>query len=278
MCLTNDIQTYRSLRDGGMTRAGIRSAVAAGELQHVRRGIYARAGACPEVITAVAHGGMLGCQSAARHLGMWVLSDDQHVHVWLNAAGHRRHLRAEEDPENGCHCVDHWDAGGNAVHLTPSVPRILRQILHCQGVEHFFVALESARRLKLVDARGLQWLMAHTNAEGREAVRLSRADADSGLESLLRWRLRRHGFTVRTQVTITGVGQVDLLIAEVVIVEADGKGNHDAEPHRHRDLVRDAVAATWGYRALRFDYAMIIHEWELVESAILAAVAAVAAA
>lgn len=276
MCAADVVQTYRSLCAGGMTRSGIRHAVAVGDLQHVRRGVYARAGACPEVVAAVAHGGAIGCLSAARHLGLWILSDDLRVHVWMNAAGHRRHLRAEEDPE-GCRCVEHWDAGGDASHHPVSVPRVLRQILRCHGVEDFFVAPESARRLELIDVRGLQWLAAHTNAAGREAVRLSRADADSGLESLLRWRLREYGLTVRTQVRIAGVGRVDLLIADVVIVEADGKGNHDADSHRHRDLVRDAVATTWGYRTLRFDYAMIVHDWELVESAILAAVAAVAA-
>ena len=276
MCTPDAIQTHQHLRAGGMTRSDIRRAVARGDLDHVRRGVYAHRGACSARVTAAAHGGALACVSAARHLGLWVLSDDTEIHVCLGAGGHRRHRRASEDDADGCRCIEHWDAvglGGTDGIFVMSVPRLLRQILHCRGVEEFFVTLESARRSGLIDSRGLQWLAAHTNAEGREAVRLSRNDSDSGLESLLRWRLRRHGLDVRTQVPIAGVGRVDLLVDGRLIVEADGRENHDAEPHRHRDLVRDAVAAVWRYRSLRFDYAMIVHDWELVEAAILAALA-----
>ena len=31
--------------------------------------------------------------------------------------------------------------------------------------------------------------------------------------------------------------------------------------HRHKDLRRDANAAAWGYVTLRFDYAMVVHDW-----------------
>ena len=54
-------------------------------------------------------------------------------------------------------------------------------------------------------------------------------------------------------------------------MEADGVENHEGDRLRHKDLVRDANAAAWGYLTLRFDYAMIVHDWELVESAILGA-------
>ncbi|MFF0909210.1 hypothetical protein ACFWZW_00795 [Microbacterium enclense] len=34
--------------------------------------------------------------------------------------------------------------------------------------------------------------------------------------------------------------------------------------------MRDATAATWGFVTLRFDYAMVVHDWPVVEAAILA--------
>jgi hypothetical protein len=70
------------------------------------------------------------------------------------------------------------------------VPRILLQIRRCHGVEEFFVVLESALRLGLIDDDGRRWLHERVDAAGRELA-LARDDADSGLESLLRWRLRR---------------------------------------------------------------------------------------
>lgn len=246
-----------------MRRGEIERLVRAGRLIHVRRGVYARVEACADVVTAAAHGGALACESAAQHLELWVL-DVPELHVWLNSD---RHQYAHGG--GPCACVAHWDdsPSGQPFHL-PSVPRVLMQIFRCRGDERFFVALESARRQGLVDAGGLRWLRRVLNSRGRDLVAFSRADSDSGLESLLRLRLRRYGWSVATQVWILGTGRVDLLIDGWLIVEADGRDNHAAGPLRHKDLVRDANAASWGYTTLRFDYAMIIHDWDLVERAI----------
>ena len=115
----------------------------------------------------------------------------------------------------------------------------------------------------------MRWLRQSLGKKGRDLVAFSRTDSDSGLESLLRLRLRTYGWSVRTQVRVVGAGRVDLLIGEWLIVEADGRANHDARSFRHRDLVRDANAASWGHATLRFDYAMIVHDWDLVERAIV---------
>jgi very-short-patch-repair endonuclease len=202
--------------------------------------------------------------TAARHAGLWVLSDDTAVHVWLGGHGHAYVHEA-------CACVEHWDDAPAAdASDGVSVPRILEQIRRCFGIEEFFVAFESALRQGLITAAGVGWLGARGDRELREAISFARRDADSGLESLLRWRLRPYGLRIRSQVPIVGVGTVDLLIGERLIVEADGRENHDGESRRHKDLVRDASAAMWGYITLRFDYAMIVHDWDAVERAILA--------
>jgi very-short-patch-repair endonuclease len=169
----------------------------------------------------------------------------------------------------------HWDdrSTSDAFGL-PSVPRILREILRCRGLEEFFVTLESSMRQRKIGAAGLHWLRGNTNAEARKAIGLARWDADSGLESLVRWRLRTRGLSVRTQVSVPTVGIVDLVIGERLIVEVDGKENHDDESHRHKDLLRDANAAALGYVTLRFDYALVVHAWTLVERAILGQLAA----
>ena len=222
--------------------------------------MYASPETCEPARAAAGHGGELACVTAARHAGLWVLSADERVHVWLGGHGHSY-------THPSCTCVEHWDA--LADESTTGVVRILRQILACHGAEDFFVALESALRRRLLSQADLAWLHAHTNDEAREALMLARADADSGLESLLRWRLRKYGLEVRTQVSIVSVGVVDLLVGDRLLIEADGRLNHDDSSLRHRDLVRDAHAATWGYITLRFDYAMIVHDWETVELAIL---------
>ncbi len=177
--------------------------------------------------------------------------------------------------ESECDCTTHWDDGpARASFDTPSVPRILQQIYRCCGTERFFVALESARKQRLISRAGLRWLHSKFGSTGRDLIDFSRADAGSGLESLVRLRTRSYAWNVRTQVAVAGTGEVDLLIEDWLIIETDGKDNHDDESHRHRDLMRDANSALWGYVTLRFDYAMVVYEWDLVEAAIVATMAA----
>src|SRR5690606_12884654 len=82
-------------------------------------------------------------------------------------------------------------------------------------------------------------------------------------------RLRRHGLSLVSQVTIPGVGVVDFVIGDRLILEADGR-THDGDS-RHKDRVRDATAMALGFITLRFDSALILHDWPLVEAAILSA-------
>ena len=267
MCSADSrIRRRLDLYRDGWSRARVDRAVASGTLVRLRRGIYADADTCAPRRVAAQHGGALACVTAARHRGLWVLDDDRMPHVWMRP-GQRTY-------DHSCDCTEHWDAAGPGDdRREPSLARILRQILTCRGGEAFFVALESARRQDLLDGDDMRWLSRNVNQEGRDALALSRDDADSGLESMLRWRLRELGLRVQTQVRIAGVGVVDALIGDRLIIEVDGRDNHDGPPLRHKDLVRDANAAMWGHVTLRFDYALIVHDWDMVERAILGALA-----
>ena len=268
MCdLPQAVFTTRALLDSGLSRAQLNEQVSAGVLERRRRGVYTTGAACDAARVVAEHGGRLACVSAARHLGLWVLTEDPRTHLWLCDGQRTYHPR-------DCGCVEHWDDGPAGLPgTTAAVPRLLLQIAHCHGTEEFFVVLESALRLGLLDDDGRRWLRARVNSAGREALALARNDADSGLESLLRWRLRHLDLQVRTQRRIAGVGTVDALIGERLILETDGVVNHDSASHRHKDLVRDANASAWGFITLRFDYAMVVHDWPLVEAAIRGALA-----
>ncbi|MEV8239775.1 type IV toxin-antitoxin system AbiEi family antitoxin domain-containing protein [Microbacterium testaceum] len=260
MCHTSSVRTRAELLATGMTRRAIDRALRAGSLIRLRRGVYADADACEPVIRAALLGGPPACVSAARHHGLWILADPEPLHVGLKPSGHR-HANGE---------VSHWDRDTVDAFGLPAVAQTLRQVLRCRGVEEFLVALESALHQNKIQDADLTWLEAHTNAAGREAIAFARRDAESGLETLVRWRLRHWGIDVRTQQGVVSVGRVDLLIGERLIVEVDGAENHAAPDHRHRDLVRDAHAAAWGFVTLRFDYAMVVHDWPTVELAIRA--------
>ncbi|WP_448809621.1 hypothetical protein [Agromyces bauzanensis] len=175
--------------------------------------------------SAVRHGGVLGCLSRVEAAGLWILVEPAAVHVAMPHNGRRR-------PHEGCDCVVHWTSsagrGGTA-----SLIDALAQLLGCRGEEEFFVALESAMRKRLVRRGGLARLRARIPARRRWLVDFARWDADSGLESLLRLRLRAHGISLASQVEVPGVGRVDFVLGDRLVLEVDGKPNHVGPTDRH---------------------------------------------
>ncbi|WP_245958533.1 endonuclease domain-containing protein [Microbacterium bovistercoris] len=175
-------------------------------------------------------------------------------------------------PHTGCQCVTHYFRGASAFGVVDVVTALLH--LHrCEGDESFFASLESAMRLRLVGAAERRRIRTAPPAYARWLVDFARTDADSGLESLLRLRLHLLGISLECQVVIDGVGKVDFVIGGRLIIEVDGKENHDGPTKRHKDLTRDAAASARGYESLRFDYSQVIHRWETVQPAVLAALA-----
>jgi very-short-patch-repair endonuclease len=149
----------------------------------------------------------------------------------------------------------------------------LVHFLRCAGDEAFFAAYESALRLRLLTRAARKRIWDSIPASARWLLDLARTDADSGLESLLRLRLHLLGIRLDCQMDIAGVGLVDFLVGGRLILEVDGRENHDGASMRHKDLARDAAASALGYESLRFDYAQVVHDWPTVQAAVLGALA-----
>lgn len=262
------------LRALGVRERELTRAVRAGEVIRLRQGVYS----LPDVPTtfrhATAHGGVPGCADAARMHGLWVL-DGPGDHVWMGDAGAPHGpctvLTTTGEPPT---CRMHWDEGVAVIGELPPVHNVLLQMSQCGSEEDFFAAYESALRLAKISPAGIAWLWRHLPVRMRWLLDIARSDADSGLESLVRLRLHRLGISVRTQISIRGVGEVDILIGDRLLIECDGRENHEREQQRHKDLLRDAAAAALGYETLRFDYALIVHDWPRVEAAIVAKIEA----
>jgi very-short-patch-repair endonuclease len=252
------------LQSFGCTRTQLAAAVRSGSIFRVRNGVYALRTIDPRIITAAEHGGVLTCAAALRARGVWILPEaDAEVHVWMGDAGRAHHEH--------CDCVPHYTPGKSGVGIA-SVAAALVHLYRCTDQETFFAAYESAWNKRLMTASDRARIRRELPHTARWLLDLARNDAESGLESLLRLRLHLLGIHLDCQVQLDGVGRVDFVIDGHVILEADGKLNHDG-PMRHKDLVRDAAASALGYETLRFDYAMILHDWDRVIEAILPAIA-----
>lgn len=254
----------------GVSRRSLTDAVKEGAILRVREGWYISPDAPPGVAQAIAHGGIPGCFSAAASFGIWVPPHEGGVHVWMNP-GH--HARKHEE----CRCVSHWDLPRVEGARSTAVEHCVLQIAQCAGDEAFFVCLESALNQALIGPIGLRWLRDMLPRSQRPVFDLAGESADSGIESIFRYRCHLLGIRMRSQVGIPTVGVVDFVIGDRLIVEIDGRENHDGPSARHKDLVRDAHAAAAGYETLRFDYALIMHDWAIVEAAVTAKIASGAA-
>lgn len=250
------------LHQFGLDRRVLEKAVRDGSILRIRQGVFGARGTDADVVTAAEHGGALTCSRALRLHGIWSLETDLAPHVWMGAHGRVHH--------RDCGCVSHFVTGRTVLGLAP-LEEVLIHVHHCQGEEAFFAALESAMRQRKLSAAARARISRRLPTYSRWLVDFARNDADSGLESIVRLRLHRIGIFVICQKGIVSVGRVDFVIAGLLLLEVDGVENHDGPSHRHKDLRRDARASVQGLETLRFDYALVLHDWPLVESAILAA-------
>lgn len=235
-----------------------------GRIVRVRPGVYALPEADPSMVTAAAHGGELTCTEALRRQHVWVLPDSEDsVHVWLGAAG-RRH------DHDGCRCTTHYSPGRAGLGVASTATALIHAF-RCLSHEAFFAAYESAWNLRLISASDRARIRREVPRSVHWLLDVARPDAQSGLESLLRLRLHLLGIRLDCQVQIEGVGRVDFVIEGRLILEVDGREHHDGPSQRHRDLRRDAEASARGYESLRFDYALVVHDWDTVVAAILPA-------
>ncbi|MGW8484427.1 type IV toxin-antitoxin system AbiEi family antitoxin domain-containing protein [Microbacterium sp. NPDC055903] len=254
-----------TLQQYGLPRQHLAKAVRAGLILRLRPGLYASPDAVADTCTASLHGGALTCSQALRAHGIWVLSTDEREHVWVGRRG-RVHAHG------GCRCVSHFFRGRVPIGIV-DVETALIHLYRCEGDEAFFASFESALHERRLSPGAVLRIRAALPSSARWLVDLAGPTSESGLESILRLRLHLIGLALTAQVLITGVGRVDFVIDGRLILEADGRLNHDGPSMRHKDLTRDAAASALGYETLHFDYAQIIHDWPVVQAAILAAVA-----
>ena len=253
------------LQQYGCSRRILADAVTNGSIRRVRPGVFALPTTDPRVVTAAVHGGELTCRDALRSRKVWVLSSAvEEVHVWVGRAG-RRHRHPK------CTCVTHYSPGTSGVGYA-SVATALIHAYRCVPAEEFFAAYESAWNRRLLTASDRRRIATELPQAAQWMLRFARSDAQSGLESLLRFRLHLLGIRLDCQVEIPDVGRVDFVVGGRLILEVDGRENHHSAERRHSDLARDAASSALGYETLRFDYSLVVHHWDQVVPAIIAAI------
>jgi very-short-patch-repair endonuclease len=143
----------------------------------------------------------------------------------------------------------------------------LDQLTRCANLVSIVICADSIANRGLAREEEVLAVLQRT-AIGRHAAELFDGASQSGIETIARVALRRRRVRLRTQVPIPGVGHVDLLIGDRLVLELDGEEWHqggDFEEDRRRDL---ALVAR-GYLVVRASYRQVTESWPDVESALL---------
>ncbi|WP_297343588.1 alkaline phosphatase family protein [Amnibacterium sp.] len=259
----------------GWTRDQLAAARAAGRWYHVRRGFYAVPGSSADLVRAVRLGGRATAHSALPFHGVWRPSDNR-LHVLVPSNGGRlrdpdvRALPLLDRGDVHVHWQDREPVKENLLGFRPvaGVATAVRQTVEdCDDVSAVAV-LDSVLHLRLLDISQVRDLLP------RERTRLLGdldSRAESGLESVVRFRLRAVGFRMESQVVIPGVGRVDELVEGRLALELDGREHHLTEAAFEEDRRRDMELAARHYLHLRFTYKQAFGQWPTCLRAIASA-------
>lgn len=274
--------TTQGLRAHGVSHAAITTACRDGQIERIRNGWYAVPDADPALIRAVRIGGRATAGTALVSSRIWAMPDERlHVAVAPNAA----RLRCPDnphlpwDPANHPEIVVHWNRypwpevpGSPVVSLHTALANIIRSSPH----DGAMTSVDSALNFRL-DAHPI---FTKTDLGGvlaelpRKYARVA-IDADgraqSGLETLARLRLKRLEIRVRLQVRVKGVGRVDVLVGDRLVLELDSREHHLGRQY-HEDRRRDLELIDQGFLVLRVSYERVMFEWDSIERVVLAVV------
>ena len=256
-----------TLLAAGATPRQLASCVHRGVLVRPRRGVYAHPSVGAPQMHAASHGGALTCGAALSEHGVW-LRDTPNLCVVLLEQGHAgRHLDCAEPP------VLHRRRDAPRFGLDDPANALRHFVLCADDDEARACAVESCVSLGLLTKTDLDTLARGLPRRLHDVVSWCSTSAGSGLETMVRHRLSRLGIDVQSQVELPGVGAVDLLIGDRLVIELDGRSHHSREKEFHKDRERDAQTVLLGGTTLRFSSSQVLHELDGVVRTIRAAMA-----
>ena len=242
----------------GHSGAAIRDAVRHGTLAVPRRGWVATVRAPLRAVRAVELGGRLGGSSALASYGVWVDDDDVLVVSCTPTASRLPDLRPGErrvwmTPTFAPNARTTWRV---------SLEDAILQLSRTATREELISTIDSAVNKGLLPERSRLALYAALPRRFGKVARDVDGASMSGTETRLRLALRAAGYRVECQVTIPGVGVVDLLVEGWLVLELDSKEHHGSPEQQAHDRARDGNAVLSAYGHERFMWSQVRYSME----------------
>ncbi|MFK4295910.1 very-short-patch-repair endonuclease [Arthrobacter sp. GAS37] len=263
-------RTAQLLR-AGFPKSALAKGVRNGTLNVMRRGIYTIEGADPGILAAFQANGVLTCVSAARFYNMWQLHEPGGVQ---GRGSSQRPEALHLSCGNGVvrdGVVDHARCThpGHPYLPVAGLADVLIHALRCRPELESLVIAQSAVSRGLITTGFLKAkLPGSRNGAARAVLDLVLPRADSLLEVLAHTHFVRAGLRVRMHVGLAGVGEVDCLINECLVVELDGRTHLEGRQVK-KDRYRDNASVRGGLLALRYYYEDVVYRPEEMVNEIL---------
>jgi very-short-patch-repair endonuclease len=253
------VMTADQLRRRGVRRSEVERALLSGDLLRVRRGWYATAAADPSIVAAVRAGGRLTCVSLLGRCGVWVM-DDATVHVRVPKG---RSVQRRPDIRL------HWTQEPLALEEVLDAPDdALDCAVHCLDLAQAVAVADSAVNVGLLTMTAAERRLSRS-PRGRRILEHWDPRAESGLETLMRLALRAARLRVRSQVRIGGIGRVDLLVGDRLVMELDGAAWHGGVADFERDRARDRALMARGCLIMRASYRQVMSQRPMIVGQVL---------
>ncbi|MGX5697705.1 endonuclease domain-containing protein [Agromyces soli] len=246
----------------------------------VRRGWYAADDAPSEIVRAVRVGGALTAASVVRLHGLWSSTDPMlHVRVPRNASRLRgpdavppggRVVRLDARRDGVC---VHYRSDPPIARARDPLPVAFSTMLQCAERGAAVAALDAALAAGALSPGELAWIEAQSSPAARSVLRAASGGSESGIETRVRLLLRSRNIPHRTQARIAGVGRVDLLVGDRLVIEVDGAAYHSGAFEFENDRRRDFELMMRGFLVLRVSYRMVVEDWEVTRRGILELIA-----
>lgn|SRR5690625_803368 len=252
--------------------------VDSGEVLKTGFATYALPESNPDAQLAQRFKAKLTCLSAAKYAGLRILTSPSSTHLALPLDRGLQlpsdliqstvlHRERKEWLKPNVTSAERSSRVGNPMFskLIAPWPAVFARIALCQPLQDAVVALDSGLAADLFTKNQVLKLLQNSkHAQPIRAVRLASGSSQSVLESLARIELVMAGFKVKPQFHIDGVGYVDLLVEEKIVVELDGFSYHGDRKEFRNDRARDRLLTQKGFYILRFAYEDVINSPEVV--------------
>ena len=261
-----DIGTFISTRGGaartsvliaaGFSRNRIDAAIQNGRVHRIRRGVYGIQGGT-SLSQAILLNARLTCLSAGPIYGLWALQPAAGLHL---SAGHKAVAGVRHGPcRHPAHpCLPVAGLADVLLHALRCLPELEALVMVQSAVSQGSITVDFLRRK----------LPGNRNGAARSVLDLVIPRADSLLEVLARTHFVRAGLLVRMHVEVPGVGEVDCLVEDCLVVEFDG-GTHMEPKQVKKDQRRNNAALRAGLLPLRFYYDDVVHHPERMVAQVL---------